>query len=113
MPPVTWGSRGRVIPNADFDTSRGRGRCRGHGRGQARQEMLDNEIPHVEEQEESQAKILQQILDRLDGIDARNNVPGGGENAQNLRIPYANQAIVENPIIKAQLKDLSKLKGPI
>ena len=117
MPPITQGSRGRGIPNADANACRGRGgrrgRGRGQGRGQARQEMLGDEIPHVEEQGGFQAEILQQILECLDGIEARNNnIPIGGENAQKFQIPNANQALVENLVIRTQLKDLSKLKGP-
>lgn len=74
--------------------------------------MLDDEIPHDEEQGGFQADILQQILGRLDGIEDRNNIPGGGVNDQNLLIPNANLAVVIDPIIMTQLKDISKLKGP-
>ena len=89
MPPITRGARGQGIHNADADVGRGRGghRSRGHGqgRGQVHQEMLGDEIPHVEEQEGFQAEILQQILERLDGVEARNNnIPIGGENDQNF-----------------------------
>ena len=48
----------------------------------------------------------------MDGIEARKNIPSGGANVQNLQIPNANQAIVEDPIIRTRLKDISKLKGP-
>ena len=117
MPPVTRGARGRGIPNADAIIGRGRrggrGRGRGQVRGQARQAMLDDEIPHVEEEGGSQDEILQQILERLDGVEARNNnIPGGGENAQNFQNSNVNLTIVENPVIRTQLKDLTKFKGP-
>ena len=117
MPLVTRGAQGRGVPNVDANAGIGRGGGRGYGRGQVRgqvrQVMLDDEIPHVEEQGGFQAEIIQQILEQLDGVEARNNnIPGGGENAQKNQIPNANQAIVENPVIRTQLKDLSKLKGP-
>ena len=65
MPPVTRGARGRAIPNADAKAGRGRGGRRGRGRGigrgrgQDRQERLDDEIPHDEDQGGFQADIIQ------------------------------------------------------
>ena len=118
MPPVTRGARGRGIPNANAEVGRGRGRGRGRGqgigrgRGQDRQDRLDDEIPHDEDQGGIQVDILQQILGRLDGIEARNINPGGGANNQHLRIPNVNQMMVMDPVIRTQLKDISKLKGP-
>lgn len=110
MPHVTWGARGRGIPNADANTGRGRGGRRGRGQGQGRghglgrgqdhEGMLDDETPHVEEQGGIEAEILQQILRCLDGIEARNNIPGGGENAQGLQIPNVNQAVVVDPVMR-------------
>ena len=48
----------------------------------------------------------------MDGIEARNNILRGGGNVRNLQIPNANQAIIEDPVVRTQLKDISKLKGP-
>ena len=118
MPPITRGARGRGIPNADAKAGRGKGRGRGlgrglgRGRGQDRQDRLDNEIPRDEGQGGIQADILQQILGRLDGIEARNNNLGGEANNQQLRIPNVNPMMVMDPVIRTQLKDISKLKGP-
>ena len=47
----------------------------------------------------------------MDGIEERNNIPRGGANVQNLQIPNANQAIIEDHVIRTRLKDIYKLKG--
>ena len=108
MPPITRGAWGRGIPNADAKA--GRGRSGRRGRGQDHQERLDDEIPHDEDQGGFQAEILQQILGHLDGIEARNNIPGGGENDQNLQIPNVNQVVVIDPVIRTQLEDYLSLR---
>ena len=108
MPPVTRGDRGRDIPEVNL-ASRGKGR--GHRRGPRHQDNA--RVGNNQDNQADNAIVLEQILKRLDNIETNNQIPGGGAN---VRIPHVqdnNLPIEDDLVARAQLKDLSKMKGQL
>ena len=115
MPPVIRGAQGCGIPEVNLA-----GRGRGRGRRPRNLYNVGNDqfdqnagIGNNQDIQADQAMVLQQILERLDNIETLNQIPGGGAN---IRIPLVqgnNHSIEDDPVERAQLKDLSKMKGPL
>ena len=115
MPPVTRGARGRDVLEANLV-----GRGRGHGRRPRNWDFAGNDqydqdvgIGNNQDIQADQAVVLQRILERLDNIETLNQIPSG---AANIRIPLVqgnNPSVEDDPVARAQLKDLSKMKGPL
>ena len=117
MPPVTRGTQGHGILEENL-ASRGRGR--GRGRGPRHQNNVgvgqfdqNARVENHQDNQVDQAMVLQRILECLDNIETHNQIPGG---RQNVRIPLVqgnNLPVEDDPVERAQLKDLSKMKGPL
>lgn len=117
MPPVTRGTRERDIPE---DNCAGRGRGRGRGRGPRNQNLAGNDqfdqnvgVGNNQDNQAVQAMVLQRILECLDNIEANNQIPGGRENDRRPLLQGINVPVEDDPVVRAQLKDLSKMKGSL
>ena len=117
MSPVTRGARGRSIPEDNFV---GRGGGRGRGRGPRHQNIVGNDqfdqnagFGNNQDNQADQAMVLQRILERLDNIETNNQIPGGGANVRIPLVQGNNLPVEDDPVARAQLKDLSKMKGPL
>ena len=116
MPPVTRGSRGSNIPEDNFA---GRGRGRGRGRGPRHQNIagvgqFDQNVGvgNNQDNQAGQALVLQWILECLDNIETNNQIPGGGADVRIPLVQGDNLPVEDDLVARAQLKDLSKMKGP-
>ena len=93
---------------------------RGRGRGPRHQNIAGDgqfdQNPGVgnnQDNQADQAMVLQRILERLDNIETNNQIPGGGANVRIPLVQGINLPIEDNPLARAQLKDLSKMKGSL
>lgn len=119
MPPITRGTQGRGIPEDNL-AGRGRGKGRGHGRGPRHQNnagigQFDQNagVGNNQDNQADQAMVLQRILECLDNIEDNNQIPSGRENDRRPLVQGINLPVEEDPVPRAQLKDLSKMKGPL
>lgn len=119
MPPATRGTRGHVIPKDNL-VGRGRDRGRGRGHGRVYQNDVGNDqfdqnagVGNNQDNQADQDMALQRILECLDNIEASNQIPGGGANDRRPLVQGINLPIEDDPVARAQLKDLSKIKGSL
>ena len=117
MPLVTRGVRERDILEDNFA---GRGRGRGCHRGPRHQNIAgvgqfdqNARVGNNQDNQADQALVLQQILEHLDNIETNNQIPGGGVDVKIPLVQGNNPPIEDDPVARAQLKDLSKMKGPL
>ena len=57
--------------------------------------------------------VLQRIFELLDNIETLNQIPSGGANPRVPLVQGNNPSMEDDLVARAQLKDLSKMKGPL
>lgn len=57
--------------------------------------------------------VLHRILKHLNNIENNNHILGGGANDRRPLVQGINLPVEEDPMERADLKDLSKMKGPL